>query len=305
MSRKECNAYMLTTTSKTVWIVVAAIVVIGEAFSTKITSTYQIENRRLSIQFMKGKDSVSSDNLTTDREYLPKQDEETITILGFGSLLSERSSRLTFPDLMNFRLGYVPNYRRVFGHPTSIFFRRNIANYETKQMSSLAVEPANEMGLVVSVFEVSNANMMTNGIPSIEFLEREEEFDIVSVPYYELIPPNNTTRSTTTKMGIICAKSTDEKYLERWGKERFEENYGRYGINSIWTWSVDSGLLPCSVYLRHCYLAAKGQNEICFNSFLDETFLVDRETTIRQYLDKHPEVLEVTPPPDLVDRYSG
>ena len=48
----------------------------------------------------------------------------TITILGFGSLLSERSSRTTFPDLFNFRLGRVRNYRRVFGHPASIFFQR-------------------------------------------------------------------------------------------------------------------------------------------------------------------------------------
>jgi hypothetical protein len=46
-----------------------------------------------------------------------------IKILGFGSLLSERSSRMTFPKLENFRLGRVPNFRRVFGHPASIFFQ--------------------------------------------------------------------------------------------------------------------------------------------------------------------------------------
>ena len=50
--------------------------------------------------------------------------DDTITILGFGSLLSEQSSRTTFPDLTNFRLGRVRNYRRVFGHPASIFFQR-------------------------------------------------------------------------------------------------------------------------------------------------------------------------------------
>ena len=46
------------------------------------------------------------------------------TILGFGSLLSEQSSRLTFPDLENFRLVRVPNYRRLMQHPASIFFQR-------------------------------------------------------------------------------------------------------------------------------------------------------------------------------------
>ena len=63
-----------------------------------------------------------------------------ITILGFGSLLSERSSRMTFPDLVNFRLGRIPNYRRVFRQPTSLFFRHGIANLETKEMASLSAE---------------------------------------------------------------------------------------------------------------------------------------------------------------------
>lgn len=58
-----------------------------------------------------------------------------ITILGFGSLLSEKSARLTFPHLANFRLGRVgPKYRRVFGHPASIFFQRDIADLVTLQI---------------------------------------------------------------------------------------------------------------------------------------------------------------------------
>jgi hypothetical protein len=80
---------------------------------------------------------------------------DVITILGFGSLLSERSSRTTFPDLQNFRLGRVPNYRRVFGHPASIFFQRGIANLETKEISSLSAEPCpGHAGFVCSVFDV-------------------------------------------------------------------------------------------------------------------------------------------------------
>lgn len=228
-----------------------------------------------------------------------------ITILGFGSLLSETSSRITFPRLQNFRLAYVPNYRRVFGHPTSIFFRRNIACYETKEMSSLAVEPCDGCGLVVSVFEVDSDNIMDDGVPSVEFLEREEEFDIISVPYYELIRPSSFEMSSTPKIGLICARSTDEAYLKRWGRERFDEHFAKYGIRSIWSWSTDSGLRPCSIYLRHCYLAAKSMGEVCFNSFLDETFLVDRRTTIRQYLECYPEVLQTLPPPELMTRYSG
>merc|ERR1719506_816038 len=149
----------------------------------------------------------------------------TVTILGLGSLLSERSSRSTFPALQNFRLGRVPQYRRVFGHPASIFFQRGLANTTTQEYSSLSAEALDvfgadassassyQGGFVCSVFEVprnqvfvdeeeneekeadveENTNERKNRkrtkqpIPTGEFLQREEEFDITEVPYMDFI----------------------------------------------------------------------------------------------------------------------
>lgn len=225
-------------------------------------------------------------------------DDGFITILGFGSLLSERSSRMTFPELENFRLGHVPNYRRVFGHPASIFFQRGIANLATLEMSSLSAEYAkHHSGFVCSVFEVSSSNIMEDGVPSQAFLEREEEFDIVTVPYVE--------SDGTLSEGILCTASTDEKYLKRWGEERFENNYGQYGVSTIWGFAKDSALRPCSIYLRHCVLASKSMGPECHDSFLDDTFLVDRATTLREYLEKNPLVMTTEPPPDMAVRYGG
>ena len=240
-------------------------------------------------------------------------DADTITILGFGSLLSERSSRTTFPDLVNFRLGRLVHYRRVFAHPADIFFQRGIANFETKEMSSLSAEPCEGAECIVSVFEVPAADMMENGIPSRAFLEREAEFDIVKVPYYELSTNDKDDEDDNTqqeqaqepRQGIVCQRSTDEAYIQRWGQDNFDQNYSRYGIETIWNWSVSSGLKPCAVYLRHCYLAAQGMGEQCLNSFLDDTYLVDRTTTVRQYLQDNPHVLTTLPPPELAERYGG
>lgn len=224
--------------------------------------------------------------------------DDRISILGFGSLLSERSSRMTFPDLQNFRLVRVPNYRRIFAHPTSIFFQRKIADLESKQMASLSAEYcAGNVGFVAAVFDVSSTNMMKDGVPSQAFLEREEEFDIIEVPYQDV--------DGETKRGILCAASTDEKYMQRWGKEHFVERYEQYGIDTIWHWRHDSDIKPCAVYLRHCYLAAKSMGDECFNSFLDDTYLVDRTTTLRQYMEHHPEVLDTRPPSELAERYCG
>ncbi|KAF5841124.1 hypothetical protein DUNSADRAFT_14299 [Dunaliella salina] len=54
-----------------------------------------------------------------------------MTVAGFGSLLSERSARTTFPELQNFRLGKIAGWRRVFAHTADIFYKRGIARPET------------------------------------------------------------------------------------------------------------------------------------------------------------------------------
>jgi len=235
---------------------------------------------------------MSSDETAND------DSTEFITILGLGSLLSERSSRVTFPDLNNFRLGRVMNYRRVFGHPASVFFQNGIANQETLEMSSLSAEYEEGFpGFICSIYEIPNNDMMKNGIPSMTYLEREEEFDIVSVPYID--------SGETKEGGILCTKSTDETFLTRWGKERFKKNYEEYGLTTIWGWERNSGLRPCAPYLRHCTLAAESMGQECYDSFLDETFLVDRKTTIRSYLKANPQVMTTKPPPGLEERYGG
>lgn len=236
--------------------------------------------------------------------------DQTVTILGFGSLLSEKSARTSFPHLKSFRLGRIHNYRRVFGHPASIFFQRGIANFETKEMSSLCAEYCPSASFICSVFEVDNENgdflsasqnNSSDLVPSMAFREREEEFEIISNVSYEEI----TTPDSKEGKGILCTSSSDEAYLERWGKDRFDKNYKKYSVDTIWGWGRDSGLRPCGPYLRHCVLAATKLGEECLNSFLDETFLVDRSTTVREYLDQFPNVMATLPPVELQDRYGG
>lgn len=80
---------------------------------------------------------------------------------GFGSLLSERSARSTFPDLVNFRLARLRGYRRVFAQPADIFYRRGIARPATGEVSSLSCEPCEEgeeHEIIVSVFETAAAD---------------------------------------------------------------------------------------------------------------------------------------------------
>nr|DAD38155.1 TPA_asm: hypothetical protein HUJ06_008796 [Nelumbo nucifera] len=215
------------------------------------------------------KDESDFDSLVSPHGYL--------SICGFGSLLSERSARSTFPDLMNFRVAKLKGFRRVFAHAAPIFFERGIANPETGEISSLSVEPREDETLIITVFEIKPSE-----IPS--FIEREHEFRFLAV---------------------LCARYSDEEYFQvrcKGSKEIYFKQYGRYNIHKIWR----DDILPCRVYLRHCVLAAKNCGDVAYNNFLDHTFLGDRKTTIREYLaTRGSGIMEEEPPEPLKARYGG
>ena len=245
-------------------------------------------------------------------------DGTTITILGFGSLLSEKSSRLTFPNLTNFRCVRVPNYQRRFAHPTSIFFQRKIANLDTLEMASLSCDYQPNHSFIATAFDIPVSDMIdttTNTFtPKAEFVHREEEFAIIPVPYLELpetqkdvINDIGATLSNKSKVGMICAKSSDEIYMAKWGPDHFQIRYQQYGLSMIWNYPTTFvSIKPCTIYLYHCYKASQNMGDECHTSFLDDTYLVDRTTTLRQYLDDHPTLFQnLQIPPELQDRYCG
>lgn len=111
----------------------------------------------------------------------------------------------------------------------------------------------------------------------------------------------------------MCTRSTDEEVLDNRGYREKYNNYlePHFGSTSVWDeWGDDSGILPCPIYLRHCLLASRREDvcEEARESFLDETFLADRKTTLREYIeidDKGKLVMETRPPRELEGRYSG
>ncbi|XP_050216566.1 uncharacterized protein LOC126667602 [Mercurialis annua] len=215
-----------------------------------------------------------------------------ISICGFGSLLSEKSARSTFPDLLNFRVARLSNFRRVFAHVAPIFFQRGIANPETKEISSLSVEPCEGENLVVTVFEIVKSE-----IPA--FMERELEFRFLAVV------PETLDGDKFDNPAVLCARYSDEEFFQircKGSKEIYFEHYGRFNIEKIWR----DDILPCRAYLRHCVLAAKNLGSAAYDNFLDHTFLGDRKTTIREYLaTTGAGIMEEEPPESLKNRYGG
>lgn len=184
---------------------------------------------------------------------------------------------------------------RVFRHPASIFFERGVADLVNMRMSSLCCEKAPGHSFLAVTFAV-------DGETSEAYLKREEEFSFDIAPFTAL---DASTAPTPSGVGLICVDSSDETYIARWGQAMYEEKYLSRGLKGIWCYDENSGIEPCWVYLRHCYLSAQNLGPAVLDSFLDDTFLADRKTTIRQYLNSHPDVLTTMPPDNLIGRYSG
>jgi len=214
-----------------------------------------------------------------------------LTIAGFGSLLSEKSARSTFPSLQNFRQGMVRGYRRIFAHTASVFFVRKIARPETGEISSLSCEECPGEEIIVTLFEIHSTPESRRA-----YVEREHEFRFLAVQCDDL------HGNPCPTLAVLCATWNDKAYREaRCPEEEFQQRYGQYGIEQVWRDDV----LPCRAYLRHCILASKNLSPEAHASFMDHTYLADRKTTIRVYMDSHGDIMAESLPPELAERYGG
>jgi hypothetical protein len=225
---------------------------------------------------------------------------EKVTILAFGALLSEKSSRLTFPDLKDFRLVRLRNLRRVFAHPHLFLVCEGLVDFEQQRMASLSAEPCYGGSFIAASFTVTLDDEQRQ-----KFMQREEEYNITTQPFFHLHDDDNPD-ALPAGHGVVCLASTDAATPQTI-LDRLPSN--KLAFPSLWHWPKHSGLLPADIYLRHCLLAVENAgNEQAKMSFLHDTYLVDRQTTLADYLDKEKNrgrVMTSLPPLHLATRFGG
>jgi hypothetical protein len=181
--------------------------------------------------------------------------------------------------------------RRVFAHPHLFLLGEGVVEYpNTLKIASLSAESApHNVSFIAAAFEVVLDDLQREA-----FLRREPEYKIDTTQFY---PIHDKDGSEALGEGVICLGSTDNDI----DLTRKPDN-----IESVWNWRPDSGLLPLSLYLRHCLLAVEKVGGTAYESFLKDTYLVDRQTTLAEYLDEHgEEVMSSRPPSHLEARFSG
>lgn len=208
-------------------------------------------------------------------------------LLTFGFACFDSFS--SFEWQTNFRHVRVKGMRRVFAHPHLFLLGENIVDYpKTLKIASLSAEPApSDISFVAAAFEVVLDDPQREA-----FLLREPEYKIDTTPFYAIDGGDEALGE-----GVICLASKDSD---------IDLSKKPPSMETVWGWRKDSGLLPFSLYLRHCLLAVEKAGGPAYESFLQDTYLVDRQTTLAEYLEKEGEEVMTSRPPEYLEkRFSG
>lgn len=200
--------------------------------------------------------------------------DREITIIGFGSLLSEESARRTCPSLKNFRCGQVQNYVRSFNKVdpnSSRFDHQNIANW------AFVDKPG--FHTLVTLFEIANEDYPA-------FAKREGEYDLKYLEYKD--------ENDVENEGIACcAFDTNQEFMHFLETAPIQKEH--YYATTYLTyqgpiWRKD--ILPRPKYLAFCLEAAKKLGDHYLENMLEHSFLSDEVTPIKYYLQKSHSDLE-------------
>ncbi|MGH1462063.1 MAG: gamma-glutamylcyclotransferase [Neptuniibacter sp.] len=193
-----------------------------------------------------------------------------ISVVGYGSLLSEQSARETVPGLQNFRIVSVSGYRRVFNKVGIVFLSRHAVAPDSLEIASCSTQTDPEGEILCSQFECTAADFAF-------LIEREHRFQWVEVETLDLAGQRMT--------GQMCTTSTDHYYRNHkcQSDREYHERVGQFYSGQIWR----DDILPFPRYLAFCLQAAQGQGEEVLNNFLDSSFLADGITTVRAHINQH------------------
>uniref|UniRef100_A0A7S3JUC0 Gamma-glutamylcyclotransferase n=1 Tax=Aureoumbra lagunensis TaxID=44058 RepID=A0A7S3JUC0_9STRA len=218
----------------------------------------------------------------------------TTTFVTYGALLSESSARTTFPQLYNFRLVRVNGYRRCFAHPHCFLVSRGLTT--GNRFASLSAEKSAGASFIGAAFSVELDQTQQRA-----FLEREAEYSVEEIDM-QCIENIGTKHYNLKSPVFMCLASTDAQ-LKRRSHPAIDQ------FSTVWNFTRDTNLLlPADVYLRHLLLAVEKAGPLASQSLLDDTFLVDRLTSLRSYLHRpgvREMVMTATPPSDLALRFGG
>ncbi len=208
---------------------------------------------------------------------------ELVSVVGHGSLMSIESAARSFKRIEAFRTCTVPGFARVFNKVCIHSIRSGAVDQGAREIACCSATPLPGHVLHAAAFDLHREE-----VPSL--LEREHEFEVVPVEISEAGP-----HTTNTKTALLCVETTDEVYrtTKCSSESEYHRRVGQFYEGKIWR----DDIRPARAYLQLCLTAARDLGQGVYENLLDASFLADRKTTVREYLNSQPDVLSwVTSP---------
>lgn len=193
-----------------------------------------------------------------------------ISLFGYGSLISEDSARSTCPNLQNFHHVYAKDVARIFGKVNLQSLLRGEGNLETMEVSPVILVEKEDALTYGCSFDIP-----VDEWPAIK--AREFDYGEGEITVFDI--KTHTPKTVRTFFGLRTdddiPKNT-EMAKAYWHDTR-QHYQGKIYRNDV---------LPEPLYLKRCLDAFKQVGIEMYDNFLDQTYLADGKTTIRNYLSK-------------------
>lgn len=178
----------------------------------------------------------------------------------------------------NFRPAILNAYQRSSRLVSISGIRSGKANMETLEIAAMSIDPCSSSSTYGCLFEISEEDLAP-------YIEREHRYTIKKVNVIDA--ENGSPCSAYT-----VVSRTDEDYLMSMegGEKEMEERVGQYYKGALW---ARDDIFPLRDYTNNVIKAAHrlGGDRWMLN-VLDESFLSDRKTTLREYYQKYPDRLD-------------
>ena len=222
----------------------------------------------------------------------------SVKVFGYGSLMSFSSALSTCPSVSDFAPAVLLGYRRRFSLVSISGLRTGGADLDTLEMAALGIEPSHAQPYAQvngCSFDIAEGDLAS-------YLEREARYELVRVTIDvngSLHPSVVTVVPFATNEAYITAKfdPASGDPAQRW-----HERVGQYYTGSLFE---RTDILPMRGYLRDCLSSALALGGATWlDNFLDQCVCADGVTTMRQYIEKHPDRVSL-PPHTLTDRLTN
>ena len=189
-------------------------------------------------------------------------------VIGYASLLSPISIRRLFPNVGNITPVKVPGHARCFNSYGTLSIKAGLAKAGDKELAHAAAILRPGSMIYALAFELDRADFET-------YRRHEFRYDLREI---EVTPREGGKPFRAT----LCYESADHRVdTSLVGVEDIYALYAKYGVTSFWNRPDD----PAKVYLEHCFAAARDLGLDYVGNFLDTSYIHDRKTTLRTYLE--------------------